>query len=281
MQMRNISIIRKLVKLISNPKKYFPLLIMAVQQQLSFLFYSMTFFKLGQMDINPKSRCYDPELIENTGGFFPKNDQFGRQICDLVPWETTRRDMLILLIRTIIERNIDGDFIELGVYKGATAKLIHYYAPERKLHLFDTFEGVPNRSVKLEKKNTGLSISASIFSDTTLDDVKSYISPKNNNIFFYKGNFPESIPDGFADLRFAFVHLDVDLYDPILEGLKFFYPRMNEGGILVIHDYNGWLGARRAVDYFFADKQEIPIPMPDKGGSTLIVKQKKCCITRR
>lgn len=103
--------------------------------------------------------------------------------------------------------------------------------------------------------------------------MKHYISPKNQNVFFYKGYFPESIPAAFNTLKFAFLHLDADLFEPTLEGLKFFYPRMSAGGILLIHDYNAWLGARKAVDEFFADKKEFPIPMPDKSGSALVIKQ--------
>ena len=226
----------------------------------------------AQMDIVTAKR-ENPQLIKLTGGYFPKNDVVKRQICDLQPWDTTRRDMLILLLRTIIEKNIKGDFAELGVYKGFTAKLIHYYAPDRKLHLFDTFEGFTERSVIQEQKNTGAYFSASDFSDTGLDKVKDYISPQNQNVFFYKGYFPESVPENFNALKFAFVHLDADLYEPTLKGLEYFYPRMSEGGILLIHDYNSWVGARAAVDAFFADKKEIPIPMPDKSGSALVIKQ--------
>jgi O-methyltransferase len=181
--------------------------------------------------------------------------------------------MLILLLRTIAEKNIEGDIAELGVYKGYTAKLIHYYMPERKLHLFDTFEGFTDRSIVAEKENSDISISASNFADTSLDRVKVYISQKNSNVLYYKGYFPESIPENFNQLMFAFVHLDADLYEPTLEGLKFFYPRMSTRGLIVVHDYNAWPGARKAVDDFFSDKNELSIPMPDKSGSVLIVKQ--------
>lgn len=265
--------IRKLLKLFNNPTKYVPLAVKIAQQKLCPLFQGASFFMQGQMDINIKSRWYNPDFIELTGGFSPKGDQEQRQICNLEAWDNTRRDMLILLLRTIVEKNIDGDIAELGVYKGLTAKLIHYYAPERKLHLFDTFEGFTDRSVISERKNTNTTISAILFADTTLDNVKRYIATKNNNIYYYKGYFPESIPDCFNKLKFSFVHLDADLYEPTLNGLKFFYPRVTEGGMIVVHDYNAWHGARKAVDEFFSDKKEIPVPMPDKSGSALIVKQ--------
>ena len=71
----------------------------------------------------------------------------------------------------------------------------------------------------------------------------------------------------------AFVHIDPDLYEPTKEGLILFYPLLSQGGIMLIHDYNAWPGARKAVDEFFLDKNEYVIPMPDKSGSAIIVKQ--------
>ena len=216
---------------------------------------------------------HNPNLTKLTGGFFFDDDQERRQICNLLPWDNTRRDMLVLLLRTIIASNIPGDMAELGVYQGLTAKLIHYYIPERRLHLFDTFEGFTDKSVISEKKHMNYSIEASLFSDTSLEEVRRKIAPRNDNVRCYKGYFPDSVPQSLASLRFAFVHLDADLYEPTIEGLKFFYPRMSDKGMIVVHDYNAWPGARKAVDEFFSTKRELPVPMPDKSGSALIVKQ--------
>lgn len=261
------------MKLFLNPSKYILLAAKMTQQRLCFLFQNRAFFMQGQMDISPKSRWHNDSFVSLTGGYYPFNDFSKREICNLEPWDNTRRDMLILLLRTIVEKDIIGDIAELGVFKGHTAKLIHYYMPERKLHLFDTFEGFTEKGVLVEKEKTNLSVSASHFANTSLDGVRSYISAKNNNIVYYKGYFPESIPSDIGKLSFSFVHLDADLYEPILEGLKYFYPRMSKRGLIIVHDYNAWPGARKAVDDFFSDKEELPIPMPDKSGSALIVKQ--------
>lgn len=265
--------IRQLTKLIRNPVRYVPLTFKVAQQSLSYLFRNGAFFLQGQMDISPRSRWFSPEFVARTGGFFPAGDRGARRICDLEPWDTTRRDMLILLLRQIVVRGVEGDLAELGVYRGFTAKLIHHYVPERPLHLFDTFEGFDARDVASEKEKTQVVASAGHFGDTSLQRARAYVAPVNNNVHFHKGLFPDSIPDGFADRHFALVHLDADLYEPISEGLRFFYPRMSPGGVIVVHDYNAWDGARQAVDDYFRDKREIPVPMPDKSGSALIVKQ--------
>jgi len=227
----------------------------------------------GQMDISPDSRWYNKELVNRTGGFYPKTNGVHRQIHSLDAWDNTRRDMIILLLRTILEKDIKGNFVELGVYKGLTARLIHHYAPLRVLHLFDTFEGFPEESMRADEEAVGNVITKKLFSDTSIEGVRNLIAPQNENIKFYKGFFPKTVPQDFMEKQFAFVHLDADLYQPVLNGLKFFYSKMSIGGFLLVHDYNAWIGARAAVDQFFEDKPEIPIPMPDKSGSVLIQKQ--------
>jgi Macrocin-O-methyltransferase (TylF) len=51
------------------------------------------------------------------------------------------------------------------------------------------------------------------------------------------------------------------------------YDRLSPGAMVVVHDYNAWFAARQAVDEFFSHKPEVPLPMPDRSGSVVIVKQ--------
>ena len=75
-----------------------------------------------------------------------------------------------------------------------------------------------------------------------------------------------------ADINFSFVSLDVDLYQPTLCGLKFFYPRMSKGGVIMVHDYGSpWLGVALAVDEFSKENLLFPIPLADECGSVLFV----------
>jgi O-methyltransferase len=55
-----------------------------------------------------------------------------------------------LQINRILENKIEGSFADLGVYKGDSAKLIHYLAPQRQLHLFDTFKGYDRDDLQIE-----------------------------------------------------------------------------------------------------------------------------------
>ena len=263
----------KLVKLIRRPGRYLPLVLRGTLQPLCYVFKNSAFFMQAQMDISPRARWHNPDFINVTGGFFPSHNDGTRRIHDLSAVDSTRRDLLTLLLRTIIVKDIRGAFAEVGVYKGRTAKLIHHYASERELHLFDTFNGFTERSVAQERKSTGISVRAKEFADTSVPGVKAYVEQRNDNVFFHPGFFPESIPRELFEQKFAFVHLDADLYEPTFEGLKFFYPRMTANGMIIVHDYNSWHGSRKAVDDFFADKVEFPLPMPDKNGSAVIVKR--------
>ncbi len=166
----------------------------------------------------------------------------------------SERDMLLLpaeacQIMSLVDavKNVPGEMAELGVAGGASAKMIAARAPERVLHLFDTFEGLPDPSEKDDSRFKGRQYRH------TLEDVRGYLN--SGNLRFHKGLFPESA-GSLADTRFAFAHLDADLYESTKAGLEWFYPRMSRGGILVCHDYDTSEGVNRAFEEFFADKPE-------------------------
>lgn len=166
----------------------------------------------------------------------------------------SRRDMLLLpseacQIMSLVDavRGVPGDMAELGVASGASAKMISARAPERTLHLFDTFEGLPSPSEKDSPRFKKMQYHCS------LDEVMKYL--KGDNVVFHKGIFPDTA-HATSDARFAFVHLDGDLYETTRAGLEWFYPRLNRGGMLICHDYDTSAGVNQAFDEFFADKPE-------------------------
>jgi len=233
-----------------------------------------TIYLQSQMDINKSSFDLELDFVNDNGGFFINGDSQLRTISDLDPWDNCRRDMLILLLRNIIFHNIEGSLAELGVYKGLTAKLIHHYVPERELYLFDTFEGFSSQDIQSELLTTSLKVNNKDFMDTSLSSVRNFIKPKNDNVNFIAGTFPDSLRQIKKIPSFSFVHIDADLYQPTIKALDFFYPLLNPGGFIVVHDYNAWPGARKAVDEYATKLPVIPIPTPDKSGSVIIAKPK-------
>ncbi|MGH7993804.1 MAG: TylF/MycF/NovP-related O-methyltransferase [Limisphaerales bacterium] len=237
------------------------------------LFSRSGFYLQGKMDLDPKCWWHNPDFLAASGGWIIPGDPVKRAVLALEPWDTVRRDMIILLLRSLVERAVEGDLAELGVFRGNTARLIHHYLPERKLYLFDTFAGFDERDVRIEGAQTGRKTRTAEFSETNVEMARKYIAPQNDNVQFFPGYFPESAPEFLRQRKFALAHLDADLYEPMLAGLNYFYDKVVPGGIILAHDFNSWPGARKAVQDFFRDKPEIPLPMPDKSGSALIIKQ--------
>jgi O-methyltransferase len=94
------------------------------------------------------------------------------------------------------------------------------------------------------------------------------------NCIFRQGYFPESAVSDM-DETFAFVSIDLDLYKPIFAALQFFYPRLNKGGIIFLHDYNHkeFKGIKIAVENFENITGKLnKVPLPDGGGTLVIVK---------
>ena len=179
----------------------------------------------------------------------------------------TRFYMLYQNIRQILKDGVEGDFIELGVYKGNSATMLAALGRTagRQTYLLDTFEGFDARDFRGDDAGRQMQ-----FKDTSLERVRALVG--EDRVTYIKGFFPESVKGLALPERLALAHIDCDLYDPMKAALESFYPRLSRGGLLIMHDYGSghWRGATRAVDEFFADKPEKPIIMPDKSGSAVI-----------
>lgn len=138
---------------------------------------------------------------------------------------------------------------EGGVFQGDFAKEISRVFPNRKLYLFDTFSGFDERDVVFDKERNFSELGIGHFNITSEELVMSKL-PHPEMAVIRKGYFPESTK-GIED-QFCFVNLDFDLYQPILAGLAFFYPRMIKGGVILVHEYfsDSYRGVKEAVDGF-------------------------------
>lgn len=177
----------------------------------------------------------------------------------------------ILNVKQVIGDDIEGDFAELGVWRGNTASVLSHYAAEhgRKVYLFDTFEGFSERDLVGVDGNR-----VKAFHDTSVETVRHILGKSAAVCEFVKGHFPTSLTDSHRELVFSVVSIDCDLYEPMKAGLDFFYQRMRRGGLLLLHDYSSgyWEGAKLAIDEFCSTHGEAPILLPDKSGSALIRK---------
>lgn len=231
--------------------------------------------------------------------------------------QDVRLSALRLHAREIEARKIPGDVAELGVYQGAFAAEINRLFPERRLWLFDTFEGFHARDLAIEAERTGVKTQRRSFSDTTIELVRSRL-PHPEMARFIKGYFPESLDfevvsgsdseqggehekiqralqssgrnvmrtsgnvtaacesqrEESSEPCFALVSLDPDLYEPTLEGLRYFYPRLAPGGRILIHDYTScqFEGVKMAVDEYCRAHELFVVPLMDLHGTAVLVK---------
>jgi O-methyltransferase len=189
------------------------------------------------------------------------------------PYTMTSPERLYALRRAveyITRANIPGEIVECGVWKGgsmmATARaLVKLQATQRKLFLFDTFEGMTppqevDRSVKgqsaLKMLETEPKDGSWFWAIAPLDGVKQVMQSTgypSENINYVKGPVEETIPEK-APEKIALLRLDTDWFQSTYHEMTHLYPRLVAGGVLIIDDYGYWEGARRAIDQYFAEK---------------------------
>lgn len=144
-------------------------------------------------------------------------------------------------------RDVDGDWAECGVFKGSTAYLLgsrmEAFSRQDTIYLFDSFQGLSS----IQSADAGTFMKAK---DYCCDQSS---VEKNLSRFKHYEFMPGWIPSRFGEVSdkvFSFVHIDVDLYEPVKLSLEFFMPRMVPGGILVMDDYgfDGTPGAYQALN---------------------------------
>lgn len=164
------------------------------------------------------------------------------------------------VLHTLATQALDlgADIWECGVYKGGTARLLAKLvdaqpAATARLHLFDTFEGMPETDPEHDLHGKG------DFADTDLASVQRAVG-SSQRVDYHQGFIPDTFR-GLEDARIAFAHIDVDIYKSVWDCCEFILPRLVPGGIMVFDDYGfpTCPGAREAVDAFFHDRPLRPL----------------------
>jgi hydrogenase maturation factor len=178
---------------------------------------------------------------------------------------------LVLNVKHVLSKHA-GSLAELGVYQGQSSALLSFYAKKfgRKIYLADTFQGFAEQQFE-EAMGDG---KKAAFKDISLEAARAVVGDYAG-IRWVVGMFPDSVTEEMLEDTYAFVSIDCDIYEPIAEGLKFFWPRMVPGGIIFVHDYSSgfWPGATRAVDEFCARNGVAGSLLPDLAGSYVLIRQ--------
>ncbi len=192
--------------------------------------------------------------------------------------EDVRVEVLRLMAQRIREKSVEGECAEAGVYKGEFAKYINKFLPDKKLYLFDTFEGFNNNRLKENVDKVWkasmdgyAAYKGSYFVNDSIEEVLSKMKNKDNCII-KKGFFPETAKG--LDENFCFVSLDMDIYQSTYDGLAFFWPKLEKGGVIMIHDYNNYRcpGVKKAVDEYCNVNGISFVCLPDTCGSVVLIK---------
>lgn len=182
--------------------------------------------------------------MENLGYHGPFRDPSVLRMFD------ARVAVMRLLSEQIYQLDIPGNVAELGVFRGEFSSLISAAFPDRKIHLFDTFEGFSEKDITIEASGNLSRAKTGDFSSTDIDSVL-HVMPDPTRTVIHKGWFPDTFSD-VTDETFCFVSLDADLYAPTAAALPLFYERLATGGVLLIHDVYStqFSGCRKAVGEF-------------------------------
>ena len=199
---------------------------------------------------------------------------------------------VIQAVRYIHDNNIPGDLVECGVWRGGSAMamamtLKSIGATDRKIYLFDTFEGMTEptdedvshhgRSAEQEFQASGGRGEISTWCLGSLEEVKVNLSQTGypeQNINYVKGKIEETVPGIMPD-QIALLRLDTDWYESTKHELEHMFPVLSSEGVLILDDYGHWQGARKAVDdYISSNKIRILLSRTDYTGRIAVKSSK-------
>lgn len=180
-------------------------------------------------------------------------------------------------VNYVLDRNIPGDFIECGVWRGGSSLLVALILKQRgivdrKVLLYDTFSGMPAPTEYDVDKygRTGFQMMEDYSDDigwcyASLDDVSGVF--KNHNfsfpVEFIEGDVMTTL-SRYQPSEIALLRLDTDWYESTALEYNLLYPRLSMGGVLIIDDYGVWAGSRKATDDYFSQTPKPLIVRIDK-----------------
>jgi O-methyltransferase len=172
-------------------------------------------------------------------------------------------------VRYLDRYRIPGTFVECGVWRGgssgmmALAHLASCPSPFRELHLFDSFEGLPeprsekdgSEAVAYAQHRAGGNLVPIQQCVGTLDENRQLFHEQlgypDTLLHYHAGWFEQTVPQSAPCIAaIALLRLDGDWYESTRICLEHFYPQVVRGGIVVVDDYGHWQGCRKAVDEF-------------------------------
>lgn len=174
---------------------------------------------------------------------------------------------LVNAVNYLVKNNIQGDFVECGVWRGGSTMaaidtLLKNGDKSREIYLYDTYEGM-SEPTEVDKVFTGTGADhlmettdredpTSVWCYSAIEEVQRNVGTlkyPSEKIHFVKGKVEDTIPQTLPG-KIALLRLDTDFYESTAHELKHLYPLLVTGGVIIIDDYGHWEGARKAVDEY-------------------------------
>jgi O-methyltransferase len=168
--------------------------------------------------------------------------------------QVTREELgrILELFEKVLKNNVQGDVVELGCYVGTTTlflrRLLLAHKSDKTLHAYDSFEGLPPKTTE-DASPVGEQFKAGELYAQRSAFVKHFKQAGLPLPIMHKAWFSDLTPGDMPD-KIAFAFLDGDFYESIRDSLSLVWPRLAEGAIVVVDDYQSEAlpGAKRAVD---------------------------------
>jgi O-methyltransferase len=188
----------------------------------------------------------------------PKEDPY-RTVFPYTQAHPVRQKSLLNFAYDIDARNVPGVIVECGVLDGGTAALMAFGSSKsgRKIHLFDSWRGLPEATVK-DGEGSQIWSGDLIGSPARVQSVMRRLNINSERLTFHKGWFDQTFPKAHID-RIALLHIDADFYDSVRLCLEAWYPKVSPGGYIQFDDYSIFIGCTRAVDEFLLAHQELSL----------------------
>ena len=166
---------------------------------------------------------------------------------------------------------LPGEVIETGVFKASTlirlATFRHFFEvpAARGIYAFDAFGPFPQDTVSLpEDVSYAATYDTNFRGGLSVCIVEDILKSKglSENVHYVAGNITKTMPGFFAQnpyMRLAFVHVDVEVYEPTKVILEHCWPRLVPGGVLALDDFNGQTGAAKAITEFLHGRPELVV----------------------
>ncbi|HDR7961424.1 MULTISPECIES: TylF/MycF family methyltransferase [Bacillus] len=184
-----------------------------------------------------------------------------------------RMNQLHEAMETVVRENIEGDFIETGVWRGGSCIFMNGFLQannitDRTVWVADSFEGLPAPNLEQYPKDYGDYLHTFDYLRVSLETVQENFRKYdllNDQVKFLKGWFKDTLPSAPVE-KIAIARLDGDMYESTMDSLVNLYDKVSTGGYIIIDDYGLVTCAEAVTDFRNERNLQAPITKIDDFG---------------